>query len=547
MEGGMHNRAADSVARILESDEINKIWSSHHVSRSDDNPALGIAQNLHDFPSDPELLAFMSRLVELERGALGSSKNPDVGNLRRELDGLAFYLADASSDITLPALESLPEDYQKILKMIERQTAQVPFRPIGVPVEMLKHTAQHIWEDAKEHPKSFAGLLTVSLGGLGFMNMRMGTSTTSYIDPEVTTITNLSLDALDDPDFVMEQDSSLLNLDLQPTCHDHLTQLLGETGADAIKSTLDMAGIFPQHCSRVKTLAADAQASLQGGYDFINSRIGFFIKDPATDLAGKILPDSPFKDAFYNAANNTADFIYAANTVENVVLHTIIFASAMATTVKFGTLENEEGKIIRKNAQDFFHRTIKNNPLNYVFGIAASAQSYMANEGLNPEMIWMGLGGVLAGHFSHAALKRLKRTDHVKNITAPARENLEHFSDMRKILSDNRAGEPLAIEPKNWKNRLKKAGIISGGLAALASADAALTGGQISGNILGFTSVTVPFLAYNVPEDAGLHVIFGVAGGAAGAVWAAGVRGKRALKRGLRARKISTDSINGPS
>lgn len=54
-------------------------------------------------------------------------------------------------------------------------------------------------------------------------------------------------------------------------------------------------------------------------------------------------------------------------------------------------------------------------------------------------------------------------------------------------------------------------------LAPLLSAlDLAVASGTGTGSVLGAAAVTIPFLAYNIPEDMGLHVIFGIAGGTVG-------------------------------
>ncbi len=527
-------------SQMLESQVIQDAWACDYVAYENDNPAISISMEikelLGELESKPELLSFMGKLIDIERVAIGAFKDGegvDITNLREELDSIAIYLNELSKNISLPDKDGLPENYQRILDLIERKTGQVPFSPINSLWVTIKNMSEHIREDALVNPKSFSALLALSLGSLGFMNMRMGDSSTIYVDQKATTITDLGFDFFDNPEGQLTFDPSLMNSDLAPSCHSHLTQIIGENGATFVKDTLDMAGLFPQHCAKLKTLAEDAQGNMLGAYDAMNARIGFLIKDPAVDLGNSIMAPSPFKDAFNVAANNTAEFIYSFNTIENVVVHSLIFASATATAAALGTMENKERQELQKDISNFFHRTRRSVPLNYLLASGGSTYAYMANSGVNPEMIWMGLGGMLAGSFTHKAINRANSRGFVKNLTLSARKNMSDLKNAVCIVSDKRAGELVddsSSLSKTWKDHLKVPAIVTGAGVIATSLDAALTGGQVSGSILGVVGVTVPFIAYNIPEDTALHVIFGVAGGVVGGAYAGLSHAKRVLK-----------------
>lgn len=521
--------ATQALGGVLDSPETEALWVRHHYSRRDDNPAPVIAEQIRslygDLRQDPALLSFMKELAKIERKALGPTRDKDDADkksLRAGLEGLEAYLESLSEGVKLPPPETLPEDHQKILHMYKHKTGQIPIEPLRATGRTLKNAGAHIWEDVKEHPKSALGLLIFATGTLAFMKKQIGSSATTYINPQATALTNFSMDALDDPDYVPEFDQAYFNPNIELTCHDHITQLFGETAADIAQNSLNIAGLFPQHCSRVKTLALDAHDKLNAGYDFVNTRIGFIIKDPALDLGEKLIPDSPFKLAFMEAAHNTAEGIYAFNTVENVVLHTIIFGSAMAGTIKLGAMDSGEGKEALRDIRDFFHRTSLNTPLSYIFGGAATAHSYLA-DGMNPEMVWMGLGGALAGQVIHKGMRTLSSHKHVEKATLSVQKNLARFAKPDKVLSGNMAGETSAPVSENfWMKPWRKIAKGLGLTGAFAAADIVATGGEITGAALGATSVILPFLFYNVPEDLALHVIFGAAGAAAGGAVLAG-------------------------
>lgn len=525
--------AQNTIATLLESEPVSDAWQRHHYSRRKDNTPLNLASQIREIGENineyPELLAFMQNLVSIERSALGKpEKNePDKRTkLRSQLEHLEKYLSRLSQ-VHIPE-ESLPEDHRIVLNMLRHETGQIPFRPLHSLWKSSKKTAHHIVQDAKEHPAAFGTLLATSLGLLHFMNLRMGVKS-SYIDPKLLQITDLDVDALFDSNAPLTISTEAIS-ETRLGCHDHLAQLLGNSAADFIKDKLDAVNLFPQHCSRVKTLALNAQHNLQSSYDFLNSRLELIIRDPTKDLAEKIFPDSPFRDAFYNAANHTAEFIYAANTVENVVLHTIIFTSAAIGTVKLGTIAKEEFSEAKNNLQDFLVRSTTKTPLNYLLCASGSTFAYLANGSLNPEMLWMGMGGLLVGQTIHNTVRRHNAPEFIKQSTLSISKELAEISDASKILGDETAGTALTPNPTLWE-KLKIPALTTGAITITGAIDLAATQGQITGSLLGGLGVITPFIFYNIPEDAALHTIFVAAGGIFGMTWLGiGKAGKKMLQ-----------------
>lgn len=530
--------ALNTIAELLESPALTSLWAKNHITKSHDNKTLQIAEEIRQIKKHPltrpDLFRFMIELVNCEKNALGVPKikeDLDTKLLRKQITILAEILSLLSKDMILPPRSALPKEQKQVLHMIEVKTGQIPFRPLRTMLNVLKASAKHIAEDAKEHPLAFTGLLAASLGTLAFMNHRMGTSATIYIDPKVTAITNLSLDTIGNPNSVIEIDSSMLKLDLQPSCHDHLNQLLGETGAEIVKNTLEMANLFPAHCSRLKTLAEDAQKNLNSSYEIINSRLDLFIKEPTTDLASKLLPDTPFLAAFNQAAHNTAELVYALNTLENIVVHTIIFASSIATTIKLGTLESEEGRELRQNIVDTLYKIASQSPLNILFGIGSATYAYAINGSINPNVIWCGLAGTLTGHLTHSLSRKFKAKEFIKETNIGVIKQQALVAKSEGILNEKISSNIPSNHKKSWQYYTRKPIFIGTTAVILTSLDVATTAGQISGNIAGTLCVAVPFLLYNVPEDAALHLIFGIAGGLVGATCAALIKAKRAINK----------------
>ncbi len=501
----MQTTPAQNISDLMTSPAYEALWAEHYAGQKHEAPIKDIAGKINaingDWHAHPEILAFMINLVEIETAALPASE-------RAPLQSLQEYLEKAAAGIALPKRKHLPEEQQKILNMIERESGLQKFRPVSWALNMAKTTGTHIFNEAMEHKKSSALLAGVAILSLVYMHRMGALGSTAYMSPEETMTVNFSLDALDDPNWIPEIDESLFNPDFIPSCHDHLRQLLGETGADFVKETLEIANFFPQHCSKMKTLAMNAG----GMYDTINSRIAALIENPVLDLGDTVLQDSPLKTAFETAATNTAEFWYAANYIENIAFHTGIFGLAMASAFKLSSLSDEERQEIITTSHNFLCRTLRKNPLNYIFTAAGASVAYIQNTGeMNPDIIWMGAIGGLAGHFAHQAMRRLNRSSQATLRTAKISQEFITTADPDldpKQIPKSKLKD--IILGKSFTGRLMR-------LAPLLSAlDLAVASGTGTGSVLGAAAVTIPFLAYNIPEDMGLHVIFGIAGGTVG-------------------------------
>lgn len=517
-----HDPVSATLAGMLESPKLSDLWKRYHLSEKDRNPAHDAARELHHsaghFSENQGLLVFLKKFLDIQHATLPvkrKSDTPEDSHDRKILDTLSVHIESLIEDDQTP----VPEQYKPVLDMLEHAMGQTPVRPVRSFWNFLKAQGKHIAEEAKEHPAATASMLALSLGTLRFMN----NGATTYIDPTVMQASNLDMDSM----LSLDGLESTITFDAQQTmielpCHDHivyfLDPLVGQEyavkGADFIKNTLDAANLFPQHCSKLKTLAPDAQNWLQGGYDFINSRIAFIASNPAADLGNSIIPTGQFLNAFNTAVIHTSEFWYGFNAIENAVLHTVIFGSSMMLSRKLGKLSSEELSEVWQDTKDFVYRTTTNQPLSYLLTASGSTYAYIANNGMNPEMVWMGLGGLVAGQVAHKGLRSLKSRDTSEEIMANAPEATESLY----VLSDVRAGEhPKKGKSLNgWQTTALKTAIGAGIGTAAVTIDTLLTGGQNTAYVLGGGSVTVLFLGYNVVEDAALHVIFGVAGGTTG-------------------------------
>lgn len=528
-----HDPVSATLCGMLESPKLSDLWKRYHLSDKDKNPAHDAARELYKsaghFSENQGLLVFLKEFLNIQHATLPVKRKNDTledSHDRKILDTLSCHIESLIEDKQTP----VPEEYQPVLDMLEHATGQTPVRPVRSFWNFLKTQGKHIAEETKEHPAAAASMLALSLGTLRFMNN--GAST--YIDPTVMQASNMDMDtllSLDSLDSTITFNAQQTPIDLP--CHDHIVYFLDPivgseyavTGADFIKNTLGAAGLFPQHCAKLKTLAPDAQNWLLGGYDVINSRIAFMASDPAADLGKTVIPPSRFLDAYNTAVTHTSEFWYAFNAIENAVLHTVIFGSSMMLSRKLGKLSSEELTETLRSSKDFIYRTIpskrsfeeltETTPLNYVLAVSGSAYAYVSNNGFNPEMVWMGLGGLVAGQVIHKGIRSLKSRSCSEEIMANAStDGIESLY----VLSDVRAGEASTKDKalNGWQTLALKATIGAGIGTAAVTIDTALTGGQITASVLGGGSVTVLFLGYNVVEDAALHVIFGAAGGATG-------------------------------
>lgn len=533
----MHNNneqhILETTSNILTSQTLSDIWTRHHKSKENDNPALDIAKEIQNISQNiedhPELLLFMQRLIEIELIAIEKPKqheSSDITNFRKYLNDQYSYASNLCEEHNIyDENTTLPKEYEQILEIIEYQTGKTPIRPLHSLWNITKTSANHIAQDAKEHPFLFGSLISVAVGMVYLSSLNADKFATIYIDENVRHATDLGDDFWDDTndsgDFLDNSftfDQSITDtIELQASCHQTAIEmgalLAGDAGAEIAKSAPSwMVDLFPEHCTRVKNLASDAIGELQGGFSWVHERLDVVIRDPANNIGEVIAQNTPFQTAFIDAANNSADFWYRLNDIENIAVHTLLTAVTASAVVKYDSLSTEESSEWKKDVSDFFHRTTRNLPLSYILACGGSIYAYMANDGVNPNMIWMGLGGVIAGNTIHKLNRSAKSRDLVEKTTISIKKSMADISDSIKIITDeiidNNNCNNAPYQYKDWKDYIKKPAIIAVEAASLTALDMAVTNGQISGAIAGGGVVTSQYLMYNVVEDTALHGIF---------------------------------------
>jgi len=530
-----YNRTA-VLARALETPELSNIWQSNHCRTP--SPAPKIAAQIHNIENNigdhPELAAFTLAFLDIERKSLGKPTKKDTSQTQEIRDMLGTFeldLKQRTENIKLPKKSALPKEWQKMLGAIERHTGHYKISPFTSIWNITKKQLKEIGEDVKTRPITTSLLFATTGSMVWWINRRIGPSGNTYIDPKMLSIESLDLSDMEalmnDPDIA----NIVFNPDLMPTelegsCHSHLTQLVGENAADFIENTLGATGLFPEHCSKLATLTYDTHARLNGIYDFANSRLDFLIRQPAEILGNHIGPTSPFKTAFDTAVNNTAESIYAFNTVENIALHSLIFASSMITTVKIGTMDSEERSEIKDKIVEFANRSLTSRPLNYLLLCSGSIGAYMASNGSAPHTIWGSVAGIALGEVFHKNINRHKNAlPHVtgvfSNNTSIHQEEPKDSSPGTITISKAELEEEQEKQAKPWyskwrnifENPLAKAAPVATTATTL---DIAATGGHYLGLCLGSLAVITPFLGVNLIEDTMIHLVFSLAGSTAG-------------------------------
>lgn len=540
--GGLDKSAAHAFEPLITSDQVSGRWTTHYFGERHDSPIPDIVKELAEVEDDlkdrPELLKFMLETTALVRGIQGKSRDfadtPEEGDARAELlrnfAKFDAYINGLASGVDLPHREDLPEEYQKVLALIEKETGQQAIRPVAGTAAFFKNYISHIAEHVREKPASATAALAVSLGVVWLANHKMGNAVTNYIDPTSTQINNFGAGEFGQ---IFEFDPTMPVAEFERTCHSHVEAMFGKTVADIA------APIMPQHCDKFKTLAEDAQGNVAAGYDLVNARIEGLIKMPVSDLVGKLIDNEAFMRGFETGARNTADFIYKFNTVENITLHYIIGQLAFDQGRKLGRLTSDEAREGWQKISNFTYRTAVNAPMAYAAGLSLAAQSYLEN-GMNPEMVWMGAGGALAGQLGHKAFTRFfNGKSRAEAMMEESRARMEAF---KYAGSSVQGDKPTLLVDKKKKHGAKVAFGALGGVGTYGVLVSECP--EVAGMIAGSAAVGGSFLAYNVPEDAALHVIFGIVGGAAG--YGYGMverRGGGILKRAMPWRKNADPDV----
>ncbi len=522
MHTSQHDKhVTDFVSGILSSDSLSNMWTKHHKSKADQNSAIDLSQKVQDISQNieahPEMLLFMRELIEIE--LVATNKSSELGQYLEQLYSYINKLCH-DNNISLENTE-MPEDYQSLLDMVEYQTGKTPIRPIHSLWKITKSMGKHIADDAKEHPALFGSLVSVAVGMVYLSSLNVDKFATVNTEEGIESMAGFSGDIWGDDSPLDELTTEGIIFDspldepvsLDPSCHDTTIELgrliAGDYGAWAATNLPSfITDAFPEHCTRVKSLAGDAIGGMQSGFDWIHERLDVVIRDPANNIGNSIMENMPFQTAFIEAANATADVVYRFNDIENIAVHTLLTGVTASAVVKLGSLKTEEAQELKASVFDFIHRTTRNLPLSYILSCGGSTYAYMANDGFAPDIIWLGLGGIVAGNTIHKIARSCQSHKLIESATISVNKTAAEISDATKILMGGANNNDYSYQHKGWKDYIKKPAMVAGVTTTLTALDIAVTGGEISGAIAGGATVTAQYLMYNVVEDTALHGVF---------------------------------------
>lgn len=564
--------AAQGVATILRSEAMSAIWRRHYRSKGD-APLHELATELethkNELEAHPDLKRLTHEIISIEAGALGPPQVDEPAQITRVraqlssvVNGMAGTVSRAEAiekeaariareearksqssaqrvksffgfGHTDKEQEEKRDTIEKITKMLRKETAQVPFTPVKSSARFLKDWAKHFFEEMGEHKIGSSILFAASVGAFKFMNMRLPPSSRVRITPQETSITNLSLDSLDGTE-PLTFDPSLIRTDIAPTCHDHIQQLTGSKEvADFLRNamTIGDTSLFPQDCTQMNTIAWDAQAKMQQGFNFMNERLAWFTEDRVMDVS-RALPDSHFLQAFVQGAHDMAVNVYTFDAIENFTFHVGLLAASTYMAHKYNSMGDEEVREKWDGIKNFFNRTARNNYLAYAFAATAAA-GYIASGAPHADVgtFWLGTLGAVAGNAIHKRGKTKARQEHVLALT----QNLPVTDSMSAESIPAVVGAEEASTPSSSRKQiiLGAAFAAVAGAVALVGADAAgqldaISNPVLRDNLIWLSSafgsaaakglVTGSYLAVNVPQDSFLHVIFAMVGGTVGTI-----------------------------
>ncbi len=468
---------------------------------------------------ETKLLAAQKKFKKLEKihkrrkrkQALRESDFAELEHLKVEKDGLEQKLQRQKVRIEDTTAQ------QSFLKAYTHHTGQNSLGPTAIAKAcwaLLQDVGGHVKEQYRERPGKFAVMTAGCLALFVFMRYRMPTSATMYVDPQLLQVENVSLDALDNPDFMPSLSDNPVSGDIKLPWHDHLVQLVGNSAASVLREIPGVDSIAPVHRAKLLNQAENAQARLQWGYDLINLRIDALIKDPADNLGSILIPDSAFKQAFDDATYQAQELICFGNTLENIVLHGLLLCAAFAIAYDAKTLSNEEAKEHWDEAMDFLKRCRANSKLSIAFASAAAGSAAYYYGGFNPAMVWMAAAGLATGENVHRHMRKRSGINNPSN-TITASTSFDNFTN--PAISSPLTKQNLTIStyvPDILKNKYTwSAASITTAFMIL---DIYLNKGVYTGTVLGHLAVYIPFVGWNAVEDTGLHGIVVAAGGSSG-------------------------------
>lgn len=536
-------KAASIFSQILVSDKISELWDQDYSGEKDKNPSKQIGKILEYLPEALEknhnLRSFVYELSQIEKKARAFN-GADAPELNQALPD---FLQAIQGDAPWPKRDNLPEEYQRILKLVELDLGQNKTNPHKWVIKATRDLAQEIKNDVKANPYTTSGFGVVTAAFVYYMWSIGSLGGTFLLGKEATMVEAYGygdmLLQIEDPSYVPPLNEALYNPNLLPGCHQHLEAIFKpivgkETAADmsvAIAEAPVIRNVFPQDCPATK----DVADSVKGVFDAVNSRITAIIETPFAHL-GMQLQESPFRDAFLDAVRNGSAFWQSANWVEFFAFHIILFGLAHKKGLQYGSLQNEETSELKINGKNFFGRTLRNNYLNYIFAASAAGISVGAKILSKPEIgnvamqsdiplasvvVWSAIGAAFLGHFAHKSIRSLNATNRAAQHVISINKTELTSTDIEQIITDAKAGEKIRKKNNSWENVVfgkTNTGKLARLTPLFVAADFALSGGVCTGYALGTAIVSAVFFAYNVPEDLGIHATILTIGGTTGVI-----------------------------
>ena len=523
-----HKNALKIVSRMLQSEDVERVWNIYHAAKSQQNPAPEIAKKLSELSTngytiekDREALSFARGFIEYELKALGktwklpfSDKNAPLQHQdriekRQQLDHLAGTLREMLPNEERIDNEEITGDAKNLLRALGKYTTQrvalwTDFKEaIKDVANDLKDVHEKISEQAKPikygvYGASMAALL--SSGVLMYEGFQAKNADTR-MEIQETATTNLSASAVYSDDMMMgmgnvdgtstftpEIDEKNYDADFT-ACHDNLKGTF-----PTIVTKLEQNDVkIPEwpHCLKVNALSYNTQqlllksdAILKGPYNYV---MNTFVDEPLETTADtSLFENSHFIKGAEAVSKPLQDGIYYVNRIENTLhipLGITFLLYGFANVFRMQRKTPEEWQEFRDGWVNFGHRAAKARPLNYLFPVMA-VSNYLATHGydstgsmVDSNLLLLTVAGALTGYAAHKVAAKIESNKpHVMTVTQEAEELLKNFSASAQPLSVQNQIDREKTKSKRIKNRLLGAG----GLSTYCSIVAADLNGNIN-------------------------------------------------------------------
>lgn len=532
------DRITLSCSTILSSPEWQKLWRAYSTAA---DPADEIIEQLHaalttkNLPAP--LLRFMHDMLQIEYKALSAASNANDPFLKNLEEALSYLQGEF-----LPDRKILPPRYRQILEVLERETAQTPIRPM----RLLFGPFEHAWEACKkyagQHPIWFSGLLIGVTGLAYFMNANIGGQTV-YIDPTLVGLTDLDIGVTGTIEN-FETLATAADMNARFGCHNHFANL-----PQGLVNVLSDLGLKAEHCGAMQKTFLNAQQQLNDLYAFLKIPFDFLVKNPVESFGDMAFQNSPFSNAFKDAADYTQSLWHGFNRIENLIVHIPALTFCWISAHVAGSLNNAQMREIGTSIRDFFHRAVHSRPATYALATTLPMLPFIAQNGANTNMIWAALGGATAGHLGYNLMNRRGRGDHVRRMLSPAQKSLRRISEnSRKISNVQKRCSTTSAWQRHRKTVLIGAGTLSayagvvfanmpGGLENIQNPalwNLSVTFSEMAGRLAGGIMVTPPAAAYTLLDDLPQHYAVAALGALGGGCTAIFARACGGIARGFK-------------